>query len=161
MVNLPTPAPLPTQATQATQATATRAHIVRQARTWLHTPYQHQARCKGAGVDCIGLIVGVAKELGLSQADAHCYGRIPSGNALVAALQQHAVPIAPSAAWLPGQILLIRFDAEPQHVAILADMAGQQTMLHAYSNAGYVTEHRLADVWRARVMARYDFPGVV
>jgi NlpC/P60 family putative phage cell wall peptidase len=158
MANLPTPAPLPMQ---ATQASASRAQIVQQARTWLHTPYQHQARCKGAGVDCIGLVVGVAKALGLSQADAHCYGRIPSSNALVAALEQHGVPVAPTAPWLPGQILLIRFDVDPQHVAILSHVGGQPHMIHAYSNANMVVEHRLADVWRAKVTARYEFPGVV
>ncbi len=152
---LPIPAPHPVP------ATATRQQIVSQARTWLHTPYQHQARCKGAGVDCIGLVVGVAKELGLSQADAQCYGRIPSSNDLVTALQQHAIPVAPDAIWSAGQILLIRFDAEPQHVAILAGSVGQHTMIHAYSNAGCVTEHRVADVWRARILARYEFPGVV
>jgi NlpC/P60 family putative phage cell wall peptidase len=140
---------------------ATRAEIVQQARTWLGTPYQHQARCKGAGVDCIGLIASVAKELGLSQFDSQCYGRIPSGSELMQALESNATKLPDHAAWLPAQILVIRFDTEPQHVAILAEHTGQMTMIHAYSHANCVTEHRLADVWRARVVARFDFPGVV
>ncbi|MBL0320066.1 MAG: hypothetical protein IPP74_12385 [Alphaproteobacteria bacterium] len=39
--------------------------IISQARTWLGTPFHHQARLKGKGCDCLGLIVGVADELGL------------------------------------------------------------------------------------------------
>jgi NlpC/P60 family putative phage cell wall peptidase len=141
--------------------TVTRAQIVQQARTWLATPYQHQARCKGAGVDCIGLIASVAKELGVCDFDSHCYGRIPDGKELIAALRAHAIELAPSSPWLPGQILALRFDTEPQHAAILAQHGDQMTMIHAYSHANCVTEHRLADVWRARVVARFDFPGVV
>ncbi len=48
---------------------ATGLEVVRVARTWLGTPYHHQGRVKGAGVDCAGLSVGVAKELGLSDVD--------------------------------------------------------------------------------------------
>ena len=39
--------------------------IVTQARTWIGTPFHHQARLKGKGCDCLGLIVGVVDELGL------------------------------------------------------------------------------------------------
>jgi NlpC/P60 family putative phage cell wall peptidase len=151
-------APIPQSA--ATTAKATREQIVRQARTWLATPYQHQARCKGAGVDCIGLIASVAKELELSQFDSHCYGRIPNGQELITALKTHAIELPANSPWLPGQILALRFDIEPQHAAILAQHGDQLTMIHAYSHAQCVTEHRLADVWRARVVARFDFPGV-
>ena len=35
--------------------------IVTEARTWVRTPYHHQARLKGVGVDCAGLVIGVAR----------------------------------------------------------------------------------------------------
>ncbi len=35
--------------------------VVRTARTWLGTPYHHQGRLKGVGVDCAGLLIGVAQ----------------------------------------------------------------------------------------------------
>jgi NlpC/P60 family putative phage cell wall peptidase len=149
------------QAAPKPAASVSRAQIVQQARNWLGTPYQHQARCRGAGVDCIGLISSVAKELELSSFDSYCYGRIPNGKELITALQQHAIELPANAPWLPGQILALRFDIEPQHAAILGTAEGGLTMIHAYSHAKCVTEHRLADVWRARVVARFDFPGVV
>ena len=33
------------------------------ARKWVGTPYRHQASCRGAGADCLGLIRGVWREL--------------------------------------------------------------------------------------------------
>ena len=37
--------------------------IVAAARGWMGTPYRHQASCKGAGTDCLGLILGVWREV--------------------------------------------------------------------------------------------------
>jgi NlpC/P60 family putative phage cell wall peptidase len=33
--------------------------ILEEARSWIGTPYQHQASLKGVGCDCIGLVRGV------------------------------------------------------------------------------------------------------
>lgn len=43
--------------------THTRSAIVTEARTWIGTPYQHQASLKGVGCDCLGLVRGVWREL--------------------------------------------------------------------------------------------------
>jgi len=37
--------------------------IVAAARGWLGTPYRHQAACRGAGCDCLGLVRGVWREV--------------------------------------------------------------------------------------------------
>ena len=37
--------------------------VVQIARTWIGTPYVHQASVKGAGCDCLGLLRGVVREL--------------------------------------------------------------------------------------------------
>ena len=39
------------------------AQIVQSARNWIGTPYLHQASLKGVGCDCLGLIVGIWREL--------------------------------------------------------------------------------------------------
>jgi cell wall-associated NlpC family hydrolase len=36
-----------------------RAAIVAEARSWIGTPYRHQASLKGVGTDCLGLLRGV------------------------------------------------------------------------------------------------------
>lgn len=38
--------------------------IVAAARTWIGTPYRHQASIRGVGCDCIGLVRGVLRDLG-------------------------------------------------------------------------------------------------
>ena len=65
--------------------------MVTQARTWLGTPFHHQARLKGKGCDCLGLIVGVVDELGLKNEqgeflagfDEVTYSKEPDGAYLV------------------------------------------------------------------------------
>ncbi len=39
----------------------TRAALIAEARTWIGTPWHHQAAVKGAGCDCIGFVRGVAE----------------------------------------------------------------------------------------------------
>ena len=58
--------------------------IIQTARGWIWTRWQHQASVRGVGTDCIGLIAGVARELGLKEAaefysigELHTYGRQP------------------------------------------------------------------------------------
>jgi len=41
----------------------TRAAVLQAGKTWLDTPYQHQASTRGAGTDCLGLIRGIWREL--------------------------------------------------------------------------------------------------
>ncbi|PSL20583.1 NlpC/P60 family putative phage cell wall peptidase [Shimia abyssi] len=37
--------------------------IISEARSWIGTPYVHQASCKGGGTDCLGLVRGVWRSL--------------------------------------------------------------------------------------------------
>ena len=40
-----------------------RAEIVAAARSWIGTPYRHQASLRGVGCDCLGLLRGVWREV--------------------------------------------------------------------------------------------------
>jgi len=133
-----------------------RAEIVREARAWLGTPFHHQGRVKGAGCDCVGLVVGVARSFGLTPEDAADYGRLPEARRLRAGLAANLGAVAASAAGA-GDVLLLRIRHDPQHVAILT---GAETVVHAYSGIGRVVETRLDERWRRRVIAAYRFPGV-
>lgn len=46
-----------------------RSRIVAEARSWLGTPYQAKARVKGAGVDCLMIIIAVYQAVGLMPPD--------------------------------------------------------------------------------------------
>ncbi len=134
----------------------TRKAIITAARTWLGTPYRHLGRCKGSGVDCIGLIIGVSHEVGyLPDYDITTYSRDPEPDLLQSILAQLLDPIDPTEAQ-PGDVLLLRFTRLPQHTAIMTN-AG---MIHAYAGSGRVVEHSIDAVWQRRILAAYRFPEV-
>lgn len=135
--------------------TATREQIIAEARTWLGTPWHHQARLKGVGVDCIGLAIGVAKALGLSDYDIDGYGMQPDVKALVKTIESIATRIGIADA-RPGDMVLINFAQHPQHLGILTDKG----IIHALSRVGFVAEHRLSSEWRKNIWRAYRFPGI-
>lgn len=75
--------------------------IIQEARTWLGTPFKHQGRLKGQGVDCLGLLVGVAAALRLrgrdglplTSRDSLAYGHYPDEAALRDGLKRCLTPI--------------------------------------------------------------------
>lgn len=147
-------------------ATTPRAAVVAEARSWLGTPWQHQARTRGVGVDCAGLVIGVARALGIVAAgmDVNHYARMPDGRNLIAHCDEWMHRIPPHAAQ-PGDVLVMRFDRHPQHLAIACDYAhGGLAIVHALDNQdrrrARVVEHRLAPQLRANVVAAYALPGV-
>ncbi len=136
----------------------TGADIVAEARTWLGTRFHHQGRLKGVGVDCAGLVAGVAESLGLPVQDRTDYTRQPDGQMLEETCDQQLDRI-PVADIQPGDVLLMRFDEEPQHLAIVGDYAlGGLSIIHAYAQARRVVETRLDDGWLSRVVVAYRFP---
>ncbi len=53
-----------------------RGYIVRLARSWIGTPYHHQASKRGVGTDCIGLVRGIWRALYGAEAEtAPAYSR--------------------------------------------------------------------------------------
>lgn len=152
----------------------TRLEIVVEARSWVlaRTPFMHQANLKGVGCDCAGLLRGVALVLGLLPADyqQHArarpfvgYGERPHGGRLRLGCEAYMDPIDRSA-MQPGDAILVRFESDPQHLAILGDyLHGGLSMIHALGTAdgkGHVVEHRLDATWSRRIVAAYAFRGV-
>lgn len=133
--------------------------IVLQARTWIGTPFHHQARLKGKGCDCLGLIVGVVDELELKDStgrllasyDEVAYSKEPDGAYLIQKLTGllEEVPVAEARA---GDLALFKVRENPQHLAILTDYEGMIGMIHCYAQARRVVEHRLDDDWKSRLI---------
>lgn len=147
-------------------APVTRADIVAEARAWLGTPWQHQARSNGVAVDCAGLVIGVSRVLGLVSAgmDVTHYPRMPDGRSLIAHCDEWMRRI-PAAAAQPGDVLVMRFDVHPQHLAIVADYPhGGLAIVHALDSRdrkrARVVEHRLTPALRAKIVAAYALPGI-
>lgn len=137
--------------------------IVAAARGWIGTPYRHQASCKGAGTDCLGLVRGVWREvLGTEPEDVPAYSmdwsELARVETLWGAATRHFVPkdIADAA---PGDLLLFRMRAGgvAKHLGIAAETGTAPTFIHAYSGHA-VLESPLSAPWARRVVARFSFP---
>lgn len=141
----------------------TRNSIVAIARTWIGTPYHHQASLKGAGADCIGLVRGIWREL---------FGREPeplpaySGDwaeatgreAMLHAAGRHLVPIEPAIIREADVIVFrLRTDAVAKHVAVVSDLG---RMIHAQEGAP-VCEVNIGPWWRRRIAGAFSFPNVI
>ena len=130
------------------------------ARTWLGTPYHHQASRKGVGADCLGLVRGVWREL---------YGREPElpppysadwaeatrEETLLAAARRNLIEVSREDA-APGDVVLFRMVPEgpAKHAGILSE-GGR--FIHAYSGKA-VTNSSLSRWWEARLVAAFTWP---
>src|SRR4051812_11829838 len=101
--------------------------IISEARSWIGTRFHHQGRIKKGGCDCIGLIIGVAEALDIkskgrsfAEIDNKNYSKNPDGVSLKLALEEYLTPI-PLGSIRPGDILLLKINKEPQHVAFIGD----------------------------------------
>jgi NlpC/P60 family putative phage cell wall peptidase len=142
-----------------------RAAIVAAARSWIGTPYRHQASCKGVGADCLGLIRGVWREvLGAEPAVPPAYtpdwAEATGEERLFDAAVRHLVQVPLDAA-AAGDVLLFRLveRGPAKHAAILTSawLPGG-TIVHAYSGHA-VCETRLTVSWSRRLAGAFRFPG--
>jgi len=140
----------------------TKQEIVRLARETLGTPYQHQQRVNGLALDCAGVPVYVGLKLGLKFEDITDYGKMPNPEQMRAALDKTLVRINKKSLQ-PGDVVWIRFQREPQHLAIVGDYPfGGLSLIHATNGAGLdrVVEHRLDEAWLSRIVAAWRYAGV-
>src|SRR5690606_22814444 len=104
--------------------------IVSAARSWLGTRFHHQGRLKcnathKGGVDCLGLLVGVADECNLklqdgrkaSSLDEIDYSHYPDTEYLRAKLST-VMTQQPIDTMREGDVVLLAIDKQPQHLAI-------------------------------------------
>lgn len=147
-----------------TRETAQGAAVVAAARSWIGTPYVHQASRKGAGADCLGLVRGVWDEIGgaaLAPVPAYTpdWSEAQGEEALFAAAMAHLQPVARGEE-APGDILLFRMrrGAVAKHLGLLTETGAAPRFIHAYSRHA-VLESPLTPPWARRVVAVFRFPA--
>lgn len=138
-----------------------KTRILAAARSWLGTPYRHQASAKGHGTDCLGLLRGVWREV---------YGTEPetpppytpdwneahaSAEPLLNAARRHLSPIDPIMIEA-GQVLVFRItrDGPAKHCGIVS---GEAKFIHAYAGRS-VVESWLNRWWLDRLAGVFEFP---
>lgn len=141
--------------------TPTRAAIVAEARTWLGTPYCHQASLKGVGCDCFGLIRGVWRAFYGAEPESvppysRDWGSVTGKETLVETARRHLKEVDPAAVG-PGDVLVfrIRRSRVAKHAGIISI---DTRFIHAQENVP-VCEVALSDWWRRHIAAAFAFPG--
>ena len=142
-------------------------NIVAAARGWLGTRFHHQGRFKktaqhAGGVDCLGLLVGVARELdiqgptqgGIYMFDETDYSHYPDAAKLKAQLELLLCSI-PREGMGCGDVALFKIDGMAQHLGIISQLEGKRHVIHAYAPARCVVEHALDAWWLERIEAVY------
>lgn len=114
-----------------------RAAVIASARTWLRTPFHHEARVKGVGVDCAQLLIAVFAEAGLVAEFTpahypHDWHFHQDEERYLAEISSYAHRVDTP---LPGDIALFRFGRCASHAAIVIDWP---LCIHAYYGQGVV-----------------------
>ncbi|MEM9581920.1 MAG: NlpC/P60 family protein [Pseudomonadota bacterium] len=134
-----------------------------EAQSWVGTPYRHQASCKGAGTDCLGLLRGIWR---------HLYGdepeEIPAYTAdwsepqgredLLHAARRHLIRKSKHEE-AAGDVILFRMRRRSvaKHLGLQTAVGPDRQFVHAYSGHG-VELSALTQPWRARIAARFTLP---
>jgi hypothetical protein len=117
--------------------------IVAAAKGWLNVPYKHAGRSR-FGVDCAGLIVKVAHDVGLSDYDSVNYPRRPVPEDFLREMRDHLVPV-PVDQMGHGHVAVFREPKHPCHTGIIeVDEAGRRWVIHAYAPARKVIREPLS-----------------
>lgn len=142
-----------------------KALLMAQARSYIGTRFAHQGRSKVTGVDCLGLLLCVAQDAGLKLRqqevalyDRTDYGAFPDAQML---RQQLETALEPTQEMSVGDIVLLRIDGRPQHLALISDypVEGAFGMIHAYAPMRKVVEHRMDEVWVQRIEQVFRIPS--
>ena len=135
--------------------------VVELARGWIGTPYEHQASCKAAGADCLGLLRGVWRELhGVEPERPEPYtpdwAETDGVERLLPAARRHMFEVTEARL---GDVYLFRVGrGVVKHIAIVSDLtAGSEKIIHAYSGRG-VVESPLTPAWARRIAGTFRIP---
>lgn len=147
------------------EAVETAQRAVAIARSWLGTPYVHQASVKGAGCDCLGLLRGVWRELhGMEPEDPPPYSpdwaEARGEETLYRALKRH-LPELRTDRIEAGDVVLFRMvrRGPAKHCGIVGAWPPdrQLTLIHARQPRG-VAEEPFAPFWRRRLARAFRLP---
>lgn len=136
--------------------------IVVLARSWVGTPYHHQASVKQVGTDCLGLVRGVYRELYDKEPEnipaySSDWAEASGVETMLEGANRHLERVAVADA-VPGDVLIFRFrrGTLAKHAGILS---AENRMVHALEGAR-VSEIYLGSWWRRRIAAVFRYPRV-
>lgn len=112
--------------------------IATEALEWLGTPWHHNQSNKKVATDCVGLLVGVGKNVGFLPPDFQLenYNRVPRNDALMLLLNRYLTPVTRPVE--TGDILAFRKMGVTTHVGIYL---GDYKFVHANNEYGVIQSY--------------------
>lgn len=138
---------------------ANRQQVVDAARRWVGTKWRHQGRSLVHGIDCAGLVIVVAQELGISTFDIYNYQRDPLNDNFIDHFIREMTK-KPRADRKPGDILLIRDTKFTCHSVVFDIVGGVEMIIHANARRHKVVEEPYSKDWRDRTTHCFSFKGL-
>lgn len=132
------------------------SQVVAEARKYLGTPWRHQGR-SAEGIDCAGLIIRVANDLGIFSFDTLDYLPQATDESMMRLCSEHLE----KGSMEPGCIPVMRF-GNNRHIGIFGESPNGLTIIHAYSRyPRKVVEHLFSMGWlmteRAALLGIFRF----
>lgn len=129
-------------------------NIVAEARTWANTPFRHQGRLKGLGVDCAGFVALVAHNAGITVEIPADYRPQEDGVTMMRLLSAY-LDFIPTEEIQSGDILALcdealRFPDVPRHLAFVTEVT-EKTLIIIHASQRGVREHRMDSHWNKRI----------
>lgn len=121
---------------------------LRAAKAYLGTPYAAFGRV-AAGLDCVGLVVLVARDVGVEVPDLRHYHSVAS-NGLLERLARETLP--PTDKNEPGAILIFNLRGL-EHCGI---RSAPGKMIHAWRRVGRVVDSPMAESWERSLRAAFS-----
>lgn len=126
-----------------------RVAVIAEARRWIGTPYHHQGRVLGVGVDCATLLCEVYEAVGaIPHVDPgnypHDWHMHRDEERYLGWLRQYAREVVEPK---PGDVIVWKFGRCFSHGAILCD---NEQIIHSYIGQGVRFERRHAEIFRQR-----------
>lgn len=137
----------------------TRDSFVAAARAQKGVRFQHQGRLPGVGLDCAGLVIVAAKAAGIELKDNTTYGHRPPADLLMSLVLENGMTPVRRVDIRPGDLVVLTFDNNPQHIAIVSEVpeGGSPRIIHANAKMRKVVEHSLVGDWRDRIAHVWRF----
>lgn len=134
-------------------APSTAEAFVAAARSYVGVPWRHLGRAR-TGVDCIGLALLAARDVGIDLPDPAPYAREPQGTRLLDGILAHAERMATPE---PGDVLLFRMGLYGGHIGIASvhPAWGVSACLHAYAPRRQVVEQPMDAELRAALIGAF------
>ena len=131
--------------------------IAEAARALVGTPYHHQGRKPGVGLDCIGVPIAAARAAGLDVHDFAGYGPLPMPEVLLTEIAKDCDEITLGEA-KPGDVLCFKTGlVTPTHFGVLVD---DQHFVHAYNKLDRVGVQLLDPRWIRALHSVWRIKGV-